>query len=66
MKHIPKIAGLAIGIIIALWIVAYWDVREADMLCDIGQDPDHSCQQRFIDLDRHKQMLETNERKPAQ
>jgi hypothetical protein len=65
MKHIPKIAGVAIGIVITLWIIAYWDVREADMLCDGGQDPNHLCQQRFIELDRHKQMLETNERKPV-
>jgi hypothetical protein len=65
MKHIPKIAGVAIGIVIALWMMAYWDVREADMVCDIGQDPHHLCQQRFIELDRHKHMLETNERKSA-
>ena len=64
MKWIPKLAGLAIGIVIALWMVAYWDIRHADMVCDIGQDPDHSCQQRFIELERHKHLLETNERKP--
>jgi len=65
MKHIPKIAGLAIGIMIALWIMAYWDVREADMLCDIGQAPDNSCQQRFIELERHKHILERTGENPA-
>jgi hypothetical protein len=65
MKHIPKIAGVAIGIVIALWMMASWDVREADMLCDTGQDPNNLCQQRFIELERHKHILETNERKPA-
>ena len=65
MKVIPKILGLAVGIVIALWVMAYWDVREADMVCDAGQDPDQQCQQRFIELDRHKHILERNERNPA-
>jgi hypothetical protein len=65
MKHIPKIAGVAIGMVIALWMMAYWDVRQADILCDIGQDSNHLCQQRFIELERHKDILATNERKPA-
>ena len=65
MKFIPKILGLAVGIGIALWMMAYWDVREADMLCDAGQDSDHLCQQRFIDLDRHKHIIERNEKNSA-
>jgi hypothetical protein len=65
MRRIPQIATIATGMIIALRIMAYWDVRQADMLCDIGQDPSHICQHRFIELDRLKQILHGNERKLA-
>ena len=65
MKYVPKITGVAIGMVIALWMMAYWDIRQADILCDIGQDPNHLCQQRFIELERHKHILATNERKLA-
>jgi hypothetical protein len=65
MKRIPQIAAIATGMVIALWIMAYWDVRQADMICDIGQDPGHMCQQRFIELDRLKHILQTDERKLA-
>ena len=63
MKLIAKILGLTIGIVVAFWVTAYWDDRHADMVCDQAQAPDQSCQQRFIGLDRHKHMLQTNERR---
>ena len=63
MKLIPKILGLAIGIAIAFCVTAFWDDRHADMVCDPAQASDQSCQQRFIGLDRHKHLIETNERK---
>jgi hypothetical protein len=65
MKLIPKILGLTIGIVIAFGVMAYWDVRQADMLCDIGQASERLCQQRFIGLDGHKHILEISDRAPA-
>jgi len=62
MKWIPKLAGLAIGIVIALWMVAYWDIRHADMVCDIAQDPNSACQEPFIELDRLKYNQQSTER----
>jgi len=67
MKKIPRIAAFAAGIGLALWMMAYWDVREADMLCDIGQDPSEIChQERFIEANRFKHILETYDRKLQQ
>jgi hypothetical protein len=42
-------------------MMAYWDVRQADMVCDIGQDPNHACPERFIELDRLKHIVGTND-----
>ena len=61
MKRFSRIAAIATGIVIALWMMAYWDVRQADMVCDIGQDPNHACRERFIELDRLKHMVGTND-----
>jgi hypothetical protein len=66
MKRIPKIAAVTTGVVIALWMMVYWDVRQADMVCDNAQAPDQICQERFIELDRLKRILKTNERKRAQ
>ena len=63
MKLIPKILGLAIGLVIAFGVMAYWDVRHADMVCDNTQVADQICQQRFIELDRLKRILDSNERR---
>ena len=63
MKFIPKIVGLAIGLIIAFGVTAYWDVRHADMVCDNTQVADQICQQRFIELDRLKRIFDSNERR---
>ena len=65
MKRIPKIAAVMTGIVIALWMMAYWDVRHADMVCDSAQVPGEICQERFVEVDQLKRMLETNERKRA-
>jgi hypothetical protein len=65
MKLIPKILGLAIGIAIAFCVTAYWDDRHADIVCDQAQAPDQSCQQRFIRLDRQKNIVDINERRHA-
>jgi hypothetical protein len=61
MKRFSRIAAVATGIVIALWMMAYWDVRQADMVCDIGQDPNHACLERFIELDRLKHIVGTND-----
>ena len=61
MKRFSRIAAVATGIVIALWMMAYWDVRQADMVCDIGQDPNHACRERFIELDRLKHIVATND-----
>ena len=66
MKLIPKILGLAIGLVIAFGVMAYWDVRHADMVCDNTQVADQICQQRFIELDRLKRILDSNERRRAE
>jgi hypothetical protein len=63
MKLIPKILGLAIGLVIAFGVMAYWDVRHADMVCDNTQVADQTCHQRFIELDRLKRILDSNERR---
>ena len=63
MKYIPKIAGLGIGILLAVWMMAYWDVRQADMVCDSAQVPDQICQEPFIESGRLKRVLEANEGK---
>jgi hypothetical protein len=63
MKLIPKMAGLAIGIVVALWILAYRDARHFDMVCDKTQVSEQICQEGFIEVDRLKRILETNERR---
>ena len=60
MKLIPKILGLAIGLVIAFGVMAYWDVRHADMVCDNTQVADQICQQRFIEVDRLKRIFDNN------
>ena len=62
---VPKIAGLAIGIVIALWMMAFWDARHADMVYDNTQVSEQICQDRFVEMDRHKRILETNEGRHA-
>jgi len=58
MTLISKIAGTAIGILVALWVMAFWDARQADVLCDTGQDAHQLCQRRFLSMERHKHILE--------
>jgi hypothetical protein len=65
MTWIPKIAGLAMGIVIALWMMAYWDVRQANVVCDSSQDPNSECHEGFIGLDRVKQIQQSTERRLA-
>ena len=65
MKWIPKLAGLAIGIVIAMYMVTYWDNRHADMVCDIAQDPKSACQEPFIELDRLKHNQQSTDRQLA-
>src|SRR5437868_13132277 len=62
MKLVSKIAVVAAGIVTAIWTISYWDAREADVACDIGQAPSHVCQGGFVKASRFKHLLETNER----
>jgi hypothetical protein len=62
MKLISKIAVVAAGFVTAIWTISYWDAREADVACDIGQAPSHVCQGGFVKASRFKNLLETNER----
>jgi hypothetical protein len=63
MKLIPKLAGFAVGIVIALWILANRDTRHFDMVCDTTQVSDETCQDGFIEVDRLKRIFEINERR---
>jgi hypothetical protein len=60
-KLVTKIAVVAAGIVTAIWTISYWDAREADVACDIGQAPSHVCQGGFVKASRFKYVLETNE-----
>jgi hypothetical protein len=62
MKLISKIAVVAAGFVTAIWTISYWDAREPDVACDIGQAPSHVCQGGFVKASRFKHLLESNER----
>jgi hypothetical protein len=62
MKLISKIAVVAAGFVTAIWTISYWDAREADVACDIGQAPSHVCQGGFVKASRFKHLLGTDER----
>jgi hypothetical protein len=55
MKLLFRIAGVTAGIVIAIVMVTYWNPRQTDMVCDVGQD--WICQQRFVQLDRPSQAV---------
>jgi len=61
MKLILRIAVVTVGMVTAIWTISYWDAREADVACDIGQAPSHVCQGGFVKASRFKYVLETNE-----
>ena len=62
MKLILKLQWSPLGMVTAIWTISYWDAREPDVACDIGQAPSHVCQGGFVKASRFKYLLETNER----
>jgi hypothetical protein len=58
MKPIQKMIVVMLGMVIAVWMMAYWDPRQANIVCDISQHPSEVCQrQPFIDADRAKSVI---------
>ena len=67
MKPIQKMIVVMLGMVIAVWIMAYLDPRQANIVCDTGQHPSELCQrQPFIDADRVKSVIQRNQKKLEQ
>ncbi len=62
MKLIQKIIAFVLGMVVLVWMIAYWDTRRAGIVCDAGQHLSELCQREaFIDADRAKSVFQRND-----
>jgi hypothetical protein len=65
MKLLQKMVAVTAGMVVIVWMIAYWDTRRADIVCDESQHLVEFCQrQPFIDSDRAKSVFQRNELTP--
>ena len=62
MKLIQKMLALVLGMVVIVWMIAYWDPRRAEIVCDASQHLTELCQrQPFIDADRAKSVFQRDD-----
>ena len=50
MKLLQKMVAVTAGMVVIGWMIAYWDTRRADIVCDASQHLVELCQrQPFIE-----------------
>ena len=62
IRSIQKMVAVVLGMVVIVLMIAYWDVRQAQIACGEGQYSIELCQrQPFISADRAKGVIQRNE-----